>query len=92
MWYTQHLIDHLKKKDRPEEHRFATRAEAESILNAMDDIVAKYGQISVADVSDLRGIESSFEEAKIGWKDIRTASVQRDEFGYFIVLPPTIEL
>lgn len=69
-----------------------TRGEAEAVLQQMDEIIANYDVISVADFYDLVGITGSYTDNKYGWDDLRAARVERTRDGYVIRLPRTIPL
>ena len=68
------------------------RGEAEEVLLRMDEIVATYGTVSVADLYDLVGITGAYTDTKYGWTDIRSASVVRVRDGYMIKLPRALPL
>lgn len=68
------------------------RGEAEEVLSRMDELIATYGLISVADFYDLVGITGSYTDNKYGWTDIRNASVARVRDGYIIKLPRALPL
>ncbi len=68
------------------------RGEAEDVLSRMDEIVATYGTVSVADLYDLVGITGAYTDNKYGWTDIRSASVVRVRDGYMIKLPRALPL
>lgn len=69
-----------------------TRAEAEEVLNSMDDLLDRYGLVSVADLYDLVGITGNYTDNKYGWTNLRHASVQRLRDGYLLKLPRAIPL
>lgn len=68
------------------------RGEAEEVLSRMDELIATYGLVSVADLYDLVGIAGSYTDNKYGWTDIRNASVVRVRDGYVIKLPRALPL
>lgn len=68
------------------------RGEAEEVLSRMDEIVATYGTVSVADLYDLVGITGAYTDNKYGWTDIRSASVVRVRDGYMFKLPRALPL
>ena len=68
------------------------RGEEEEVLSRMDEIVATYGTVSVADLYDLVGITGAYTDNKYGWTDIRSASVVRVRDGYMIKLPRALPL
>lgn len=69
-----------------------SRAEAEEVLNSMDDLLDRYGLVSVADLYDLVGITGNYTDNKYGWTSLRHASVQRLRDGYLLKLPRAIPL
>lgn len=68
------------------------RGETEEVLSRMDELIAAYGLVSVADFYDLVGITGSYTDNKYGWTDIRSASVVRVRDGYMIKLPRALPL
>lgn len=68
------------------------RGEAEDVLSRMDELVATYGIVSVADLYDLVGITGNYTDNKYGWTDIRSARVERVRDGYIIKLPKALPL
>lgn len=68
------------------------RGEAEDVLSRMDDLIATYGLVSVADLYDLVGITCNYTDNKYGWTDIRSAQVIRVRDGYMIKLPKALPL
>lgn len=69
-----------------------TRGEAERVLASMEDILAKYGTVSVADLFDLVGITGNYTDNRYGWTDLRGATVGRARDGYVLKLPRVIAL
>lgn len=69
------------------------RGEAEEVLSRMDELIATYGLVSVADFYDLVGITGNYTDNKYGWTDIRNASVIRArDGGYMIKMPRALPL
>lgn len=72
---------------------FTNRGDAEAVLSAMDDIIEKYGVVSVLDMYDLAGYSTpNYAVQRYGWSDIHTASVVRVSDGYIIRLPRAVPL
>jgi len=69
-----------------------TREEAEEVLARMDELLADYKMVSVADFYDLVGITGKTTDNRYGWTDLRNASIIRDRDGYLIKLPRAIAL
>jgi hypothetical protein len=70
----------------------ASRGDAEAVLMGMDDIIAKYEIVSVADLYDLVGITGKYTDYKYGWSDIRSARIERVRDGYRIKMPKALPL
>lgn len=64
-----------------------TRAEAETVLIRMDEIMAEYGTVRVADLYDLVGATGNYTDNNYGWTDIQNARVVRVPDGYKIKMP-----
>lgn len=69
-----------------------SRGEAEEVLARMDELVATYGLVSVADFYDLVGITCQYTDNKYGWTNIRNAQVMRVRDGYMIKMPKAMPL
>ncbi len=69
-----------------------TRGEAEDVLERMDELIATYQLVSVADFYDLVGVSGNYTDNKYGWTDIRNASVIHVRDGYMIKLPKALPL
>lgn len=69
-----------------------SRADAEEVLSRMDDLIATYEVVSVADLYDLVGITGRYTDNKYGWSDISSATVIRVSDGYLLKLPKALPL
>lgn len=69
-----------------------SREEAEEVLARMEELLADYKMVSVADFYDLVGITGKTTDNRYGWTDLRTADIIRDRDGYLIKLPRAIAL
>jgi len=54
---------------------FDTKKEAEEVLANLLELIKEYKTITLCDVYDLVGIESSFIDTKYGWTDIKKARI-----------------
>lgn len=68
------------------------RGEAEDVLSRMDELIATYGVVSVADLYDLVGVTGNYTDNKYGWTDIRSAQPIRVRDGYMLKLPKALPL
>ncbi len=59
-----------------EDVSFETRGEAEEVLSAMDDLLATYQLVRVADLYDLAGLSCDYTDNNYGWTDISSARVE----------------
>lgn len=64
-----------------------TRMEAETVIERMDDLCDRYGQVTVSDLYELVGVTGDFTDEKYGWTDMRAAGVSRVRDGYLLDLP-----
>lgn len=69
-----------------------SRGEAEEVLTRMEELLATYGMVSVADLYDLVGITCDYTDNKYGWMDLRGADLDRTRDGYRLVLPRVVPL
>ena len=69
-----------------------SRSEAEEVLTKMDELIATYGMVSVADLCELVGITCQYTDHKYGWTNTRSASYDRVREGYILRLPRAMPL
>jgi hypothetical protein len=68
------------------------RSEVDEVLERMDELIATYGIVSVADLYDLVGITCNYTDNKYGWTNIKNASVVRVREGYLLKMPKAAPL
>lgn len=72
---------------------FENRGDAEMVLSTMEDMIDRYGFVSVADFYDLAEVTNpNYMANKYGWVDVRNASIVRNRNGYVIKLPRALPL
>lgn len=64
-----------------------SRAEAEEVLNRLDEIIETYGVARVADLFDMCGLTCNFTDNSYGWSNISTAKVEHTRDGFVIRMP-----
>ena len=70
---------------------FSNRGDAEAVLEAMDDILDRYGLVSVAEFYELADVPApNYTANKYGWNNIRSARIRGTRDGYIIQLPRAI--
>jgi len=73
-----------------EEIIFATRIEAQTVLDRMFDLMQEYEQVTLNDLYQLVGITGSWADENYGWTDIRGTQILRTrDGGYLLDLPRT---
>lgn len=72
---------------------FNTRGDAETVLDAMNEVISRYGVISVADLYDLSDVSmDNYTANKYGWTDISGCKTVRVRDGYILKLPRALPL
>lgn len=67
---------------------YDSRAEAEAVRTQMNEVIERYGFVTVADMYDIAGSTAPYTSDKYGWMNIRTAEVIRlRDGGYILKLP-----
>ena len=65
------------------------RAEADAVIDQLNDLISNYDVATVADLLQLVGVTGSFTDDKWGWYDLRGARAERVRDGYLLRLPKT---
>lgn len=68
---------------------FASRGEAEDVLDTLRALINQYDVATVNDLYDLLGLTGEFTDAKWGWFDLRSASIRPTRGGYLLDMPRT---
>lgn len=66
----------------------ASRDEAATVLERMNDILEMYDVVSVADLNDLVGFPTSYVDQKWGWTFLGDTHIRQIREGFMIDLPP----
>lgn len=66
---------------------FASRSEAEEVLNHLVSIRDLRGVATVGDLCDLVGISKTYMDENWGWRDLRNIRVVHTSIGYVLDLP-----
>lgn len=69
-----------------------TRGEAEEVISRMDELVATYGFVTVADLYDLVGVTCNYTDNKYGWTNVRNVEAIRVQDGYMLKLPKALPI
>lgn len=65
----------------------ATRAEAQTVLSRMYDVIQRYDVVTVASLYEMVGIPGTHVDEKWGWTDLRPAGITLMSNGYLLDLP-----
>ena len=71
---------------------FETRADAEALIDQINDMIDRYGVATVADLYDAADLTQPYTSNKYGWTNFRSAEVIRIRDGYIIKLPKIVPL
>lgn len=66
---------------------FASRVDAEAIIEQMNDIISSYGFVTVADLYDMADLSHPYTSNDYGWTSIVSAAVIHVRDGWVIKLP-----
>lgn len=70
----------------------SSKADADSVVEHMMNIVEQYEVVSVADLHELLGLPFSHVDNKWGWTHLGSIEVRQTREGYDISFPPTEEI
>ena len=77
---------------KPSDILFDTSTAAWNVVSALDDIITEYGEVSVADLKDLAGVEGSYTDNAIGWTCLDDVKEIPCSVGSYINFPEPIKL
>lgn len=69
-----------------------TRGDADSVLQAMDELLGRYRIVSIADLYDLVGWQSQYTDSNYGWTDLHSASAIHVRDGWLLKLPKAMQI
>lgn len=61
-------------------------SEAEQVIEHSDQLIKKYDYLSVADLYDLVGQVSRYDETRVGWTDLEEVTTERTTDGLSTVI------
>lgn len=71
---------------------FESRADAENARMQMEEVIDKYGSVTVSDLYDMADLSAPYTGNRYGWTNIRTAEPMRLRDGGYILKLPRIEV
>lgn len=69
-----------------------SRGEAEALLEGMEDLIDRYGVVTIADMYDMADLTAPHTSNRYGWMNLRNAEVVRVRDGYIIKLPKALPI
>lgn len=69
------------------EIEFDSRVAAEEVLDSLDDAIAEYGILNIADAYIAANMTPVYTDYNYGWKDISKAYIERSGSKYRLVMP-----
>ncbi len=64
-----------------------SRTDAEEVLDTLQDMIERYGDVSVAAYYEMMNLPSNYTDEKYGWTNLANARVDRVRDGYSIRMP-----
>lgn len=72
---------------------FRSRGDAEAVREQMEDMIDRYGVVTVADMYDMAELSAPYTSNKYGWTNIRSAEAVRiRDGGYILKLPKAMPI
>jgi hypothetical protein len=71
---------------------YASRAEAENVLQSLNLAIDQFDIVTLAEFYELSQITPEHTDYKFGWDSLGGASVVHSRGGYFLDLPPVIQI
>ena len=69
---------------------FQTRGEAIEVRDQMEDLIAHFGHVTVADLYDMADLTAPYTANKYGWMNVRNVEPVRVRDGYILKLPRAV--
>lgn len=71
---------------------FSTRGEAEAAKKQMQEVIGRYGIVTVADLYEMAYLTAPYTAHKYGWMDASSVEVMRARDGYVLKLPRAVPI
>lgn len=71
---------------------FDNRGDAEVVLEAMEDAIARYGVVSIFDMYDFAGELAPYTYTEFGWTNVSNARITAVRGGYVIDMPRALPI
>lgn len=67
---------------------FKTEKEMRDVINALSDLMNKYGYVTRADYYDLCGVRSVFKDHEVGWTNLDDIETHLEGDGTYALIMP----
>lgn len=67
---------------------FESRGEAEAVRDQMEDVIGRYGYVTIADMYEMANLSAPYTSNKYGWMNIRSAEIVHARGGGYIIKLP----
>lgn len=86
--------DYARRSDRFdfEDIEFDSRGDAEAVRTGMEEVIERYGFVTVADMYDMADRTAPYTANKYGWTSVRNAEVVRVRDGYILKLSRAVPI
>lgn len=73
---------------------FSNRGDAEAVKQQMQDVIVRYGVVTVADLYEMAdpNLTAPYTSCKYGWMDVSNADTVRVRDGYILKLPKAVPI
>lgn len=85
---TRYSSDSNRGRMNLDDIEFERKSDADNVLTQMDEIIDRYGTVSVADLYDLAGLVAPHTATRYGWTNISSAEPMRTRHGAWVIKFP----
>lgn len=78
----------IPRQNMADTFQFSQKVDAEMVLQTMQDIIDKYGMVTLADVNEMIGETGAYTDEKWGWALLPGADIIQNREGFLLILPP----
>lgn len=64
-----------------------TKTECQAVVEALQDLLKRYGYVTLSDLKVLVSLEPTYEDCRVGWGTVDSVDIRRDKHNWLLVLP-----
>jgi hypothetical protein len=72
--------------------KYSSKEDAEKVLEALKNLLPKWGNVTLADLYDLSGLPTTHAHQKWGWAHFDHSSIHQNENDWWLILPEAEEI